>query len=97
MNATQLIAIFASVLASAAPLIFASIGETLSERAGVVNLSLDGTMLLGAMVSFVAGYHSGSVVVGLLAGARKVDAARVFGVHCRLVSARANAGAATRR
>ncbi len=69
MNATQLIAIFASVLASAAPLIFASIGETLSERAGVVNLSLDGTMLLGAMVSFVAGYHSGSVVVGLLAGA----------------------------
>jgi ABC-type uncharacterized transport system permease subunit len=69
MTTTYLIAILASVLASAAPLVFAAIGETISERAGVINLSLDGTMLLGAMVSFVAAYNTGSVLLGLLAGA----------------------------
>src|SRR4051794_26120924 len=69
MNTTQIIAIFASILASAAPLVFAAIGETISERAGVINLSLDGTMLLGAMVSFVVGYKSGNIILGLLASA----------------------------
>lgn len=39
----------AAVLAAASPLVIAAMGETLSERAGVINLSLDGTMLLAAM------------------------------------------------
>lgn len=68
-NSTHLIAILASVLASAAPLIFATLGETISERAGVVNLSLDGSMLLAAMTAFVVGLKSGSIVIGLLGGA----------------------------
>lgn len=43
----------AGVLVSAAPILFASIGETFSERAGVINLSVNGTILLSAMGSFV--------------------------------------------
>lgn len=59
----------AAVLASAAPLIFATMGEAISERAGVINLSLDGTMLLAAMVGFAVGMHSDSVVAGFAAAA----------------------------
>lgn len=69
MPTTQTLTILAAVLASAAPLIFATMGETISERAGVVNLSLDGTMLLAAMVGFAASLHTGSVVIGCIAAA----------------------------
>lgn len=69
MDTSQLLINLAAILAGAAPLIFVTMGETISERAGVVNLSLDGTMLLSAMVGFAAGLHSGSVIVGFLAAA----------------------------
>lgn len=69
MNFDQLIIDIAAVLASSSALVFATMGETISERAGVVNLSLDGTMLLSAMVGFAAGLHSNSVVVGFAAAA----------------------------
>jgi simple sugar transport system permease protein len=58
----------AGVLASASPLIFAVIGETLSERAGVINLSMNGTILLAAMGSFAVAYNTNSLVLGFLAG-----------------------------
>lgn len=69
MDYNQLLITLGAILASAAPLIFATMGETISERAGVVNLSLDGTMLLAAMVGFAAGKNSGSVLVGFAAAA----------------------------
>ena len=61
-------ATLAAIVAGAAPLVFASVGETLSERAGVVNLSLDGTILLAAMTAHAAATASGRVVLGFLAG-----------------------------
>ncbi len=69
MHTSQLLIDLAAILAASAPLIFATMGETISERAGVVNLSLDGTMLLAAMVGFAAGVQSGNVLVGFLAAA----------------------------
>ena len=69
MTTNQLLAILASVLAGAAPLVFAALGETLTERAGVINLSLDGTMLLAAMTGFAVGLRTGSVIAGFLAAA----------------------------
>lgn len=39
----------AGIAATSAPLVFAALGETLTEIAGVINLSLDGTILLAAM------------------------------------------------
>jgi simple sugar transport system permease protein len=57
------------VLASAAPVLFAVIGETISERAGVLNLSMNGMILLSAMGSFAVALSTGSVVLGFLAGA----------------------------
>jgi ABC-type uncharacterized transport system permease subunit len=57
----------AGVLASAAPIIFASIGETLNERAGVINLALDGMILLSAMAAFAAAFKANSLVLGFVA------------------------------
>jgi simple sugar transport system permease protein len=57
------------VLAAAAPVLFAVLGETLSERAGVINLSMNGTILLSAMGSFSVAVATDSLVLGFLAGA----------------------------
>jgi len=64
-----IISTLASIVANAAPIIYASIGETLTEKAGVINLSLDGTILLTAMASFAVAYNTGSVLLGFLCAA----------------------------
>jgi general nucleoside transport system permease protein len=60
-------ATLASIVAVATPLIFAVVGETITERAGVVNLSLEGSIMLSALAAFAATYESGSVLVGFAA------------------------------
>ncbi|MEP0917280.1 ABC transporter permease [Leptolyngbya sp. DQ-M1] len=52
MDAAQLIPIFATAIATSTPLVFATLGETIGERAGVINLSAEGTILMGAMTGF---------------------------------------------
>lgn len=69
MNNTQLIAVLASIVLQASPLIIAVCGEILTERSGVVNLSLDGTMLMAAMTGFVVGMLTENVWLGFAAGA----------------------------
>ncbi|MDA0365512.1 MAG: ABC transporter permease [Chloroflexi bacterium] len=56
-------------MAAATPLVFASVGETITERSGVVNLSLDGSMLLAAMTGFAVAVTTGSVSLGFAAAA----------------------------
>lgn len=60
----QLITDLAAVLAAAAPLIFATMGATINERAGVINLSLDGSILLAAMAGFAAALATDNVPLG---------------------------------
>jgi ABC-type uncharacterized transport system permease subunit len=62
-------ATLASIVAAAAPLVYAVVGETITEKAGVINLSLDGSIMLSAMAGFAAAYVTGSVLVGFLAAA----------------------------
>lgn len=69
MNNAQLIAVFASIVLQASPLIIAVCGEILTERSGVVNLSLDGTMLMAAMTGFVVGMLTNNVWAGFAVGA----------------------------
>jgi simple sugar transport system permease protein len=59
----------AGVLTAAAPIVFGVIGETLSERSGVINLSMNGTILLSAMGGFAVAHGTGSLFLGFLAGA----------------------------
>ncbi|MFP4323728.1 MAG: ABC transporter permease [Anaerolineales bacterium] len=63
----QLINTLAEIVRSAAPLLIAAQGELITERAGVVNLSLDGTILLSAMAGFAVALETGSTETGILA------------------------------
>ena len=67
MPGSLLVQTISSVVAASSPLVFAALGETLTEKAGVVNLSLDGTILLSAMVGFAAAFVSGSLLLGFVA------------------------------
>jgi len=68
MNAETILVGLAGVLAAAAPVLFAVIGETISERAGVINLSMNGTILLSAMAGFGAAVSTNNVLLGFLMG-----------------------------
>ncbi|MEA1903936.1 MAG: ABC transporter permease [Actinomycetota bacterium] len=56
-----------SIVAAAAPLVLATMGETISEKSGVINLSLEGSLRLSAMVGFVAAFWAGHALVGFAA------------------------------
>ncbi|RPI87186.1 MAG: ABC transporter permease [Chloroflexi bacterium] len=68
MSTALIIIGLAGVLSAAAPVIFAAIGETLTERAGVINLSVNGTIILSAMAGFAVAVTTGSTLLGFLMG-----------------------------
>ena len=57
----------AAILRIATPLVFATLGEMFSERAGVLNLGIEGVMLISAMTGFSAAYYSGNLWIGVTA------------------------------
>ncbi len=59
----------AALIRVGAPLLIATMGEMFAERAGVLNLGIEGIMLLGAMTGFSAAYFSGELWLGVLAAA----------------------------
>lgn len=73
---TFLVGLVAATLRIATPILLAAIGETYNERAGVMNLGIEGTMFFGAFVGFYVADVSGSlwlglfmaILVGILAG-----------------------------
>ena len=64
-----LVAVGASAIRLAVPLLLASLGETFGQRSGVLNLGVDGMMLLGAFTGYYAVLKTGNVWLGLLAAA----------------------------
>jgi simple sugar transport system permease protein len=69
--------LLAAALVAGTPILFAALGELIAERAGVINLGLEGTMLIGAMAGFVVANLAGSATVGFLAAA---GAGALFGL-----------------
>jgi ABC-type uncharacterized transport system permease subunit len=69
MSELDLGILLASIVAGAAPIVLAAVGETITEKAGVINLSLDGSILLSAMVAFAVTYKSQSLLLGFTTGA----------------------------
>jgi ABC-type uncharacterized transport system permease subunit len=61
--------ILATVFTAATPLLIAALGEHVTERAGVLNLGVEGMMIVGAATGFAAAVLTDSSVFGLLAGA----------------------------
>ena len=62
-----LIAFLASTAGAATPLVVASMGELVTERSGVLNLGMEGMMLVGAVVGFGVTLGTGQMWLGLLA------------------------------
>ena len=60
--------VFGAVTA-AIPLLLAGLGEQMSEKAGVLNIGIEGMMLAGAYLGFVVAYYAGSIWLGFLGGA----------------------------
>ena len=56
------------MLVYAAPLIIAALGELIIERSGILNVGIEGMMLVSAVVCFVAAFKTGSLVAGMAAG-----------------------------
>jgi ABC-type uncharacterized transport system permease subunit len=55
------------IVRNGSPLVLAAVGETFTERAGVVNLSLDGSLMLSALAGFAVGIGTQSLILGTLA------------------------------
>jgi ABC-type uncharacterized transport system permease subunit len=70
--------LLAGGLFAGVPLMFTALGEAISERAGVLNIGLEGMMLLGAYFGFLGSYYGNSVWLGYLCGAAAGAAAAVF-------------------
>jgi len=75
------IAFLTSVLRGATPLVFASIGGLLSERAGVIQIALEGIMLMGALFAAIGSLYFESAWIGfLIGGMAGLFTAFIFGV-----------------
>jgi len=76
-----IVPLLAGTVAAATPLIFAALGELITEKSGVLNLGLEGMMLMGAIAAFAAATTSGSLALGVVCGALAGAAmAGLFGV-----------------
>lgn len=81
MTSGILVPLLVSVATAATPLLLAATGELVAERSGVLNLGVEGMMLVGAICAFATVSLTGSPVLGILAGAAAgVVMAGLFGV-----------------
>lgn len=69
MELSMLIALFlASAVRMAVPLLLGTLGESLTERAGNLNLGVEGLMMMGAATGFIAAYHTDNIALAILVG-----------------------------
>jgi simple sugar transport system permease protein len=69
INIAFISGLIGAMMRMATPIIFATLGEILAERAGVLNLGIEGIMLMGAMTGFLVTFSSGSIWLGVFASA----------------------------
>ena len=73
---------FASAIRLTAPIALGTLACTISERAGVINIGIEGSMLFSGFLAAVGSYYTGSPWVGLLCGcAAGVFLALILGIH----------------
>ena len=68
MNDSVLVLSIASAIVAGTPILLAALGELVAERSGVMNLGVEGMMLVGGVIAFWVGVHTGSLALAMLAG-----------------------------
>lgn len=79
MSPELIIALLAATVQAGTPILFATLGEMLTEKAGVLNLGVEGIMSLAAFAAFITCFATGSAWLGLLAGG--LAGALLAGLH----------------
>ena len=69
MNEMLFVSILSGAILSGTPLLYATLSEAIGERAGIINLGLEGVMLVGAVVGFAVMVKTGNPFLGVLAAA----------------------------
>ena len=69
MNNSAIVLTLAASVVAAVPIALAAFGELLSERSGVLNLGVEGMMLIGAVCAFQTGNSTGNLWLALFVGA----------------------------
>lgn len=81
MTSAILVSILMTLVAASTPILLAALGELVTEKAGVLNLGVEGMMLCGAVAGFAVAFSTGSTMLGLLAAMMAgVATAMVFAV-----------------
>ena len=65
----DLVPVILTVITASTPLLFAATGELITEKSGVLNLGVEGMMLVGAIAAFAVASSTGSGLAGIVAGA----------------------------
>ena len=68
MNTEFIITLLAATVQSGTPILYATLGEIFTERSGILNLGVEGMMMVGAFAGFVTAFSTGSPVLGFLVG-----------------------------
>jgi ABC-type uncharacterized transport system permease subunit len=66
MDIALFVSIFTIAIRAGTSLVFATIGEIVTERSGILNLGVEGMMIMGAVTGFAAAFHTGSVWAGVI-------------------------------
>ncbi len=69
MSMDWLVPALLTIITAATPLVFAAVGETVVEKAGVLNLGVEGMMIIGAIAAFATAVSTGSGLLAVVAGA----------------------------
>ncbi|HVC88345.1 MAG TPA: ABC transporter permease [Gaiellaceae bacterium] len=83
INNSIVVVVLASAIVYGTPLLYAALGELLTERSGVLNLGVEGMMLVGAVMGFWAVQRTGSLVLAIVVAA--VAGAAMALIHAFLV------------
>lgn len=83
MEITIIIPLLAAAVQSGTPILYATLGEIITEKSGVLNLGVEGAMIIGALAGFIVSRYTGSPALGFLAaGIAGSFATSIHGVVC---------------
>ena len=68
LSVTFWVSVLSSAINLATPILCAGLGEILTQKSGIMNLGIEGTMLMGALGAFVGCYFTGSLFIGIICG-----------------------------